>query len=147
VNTPPSLATHEGKHFMSDRTKSTVTPPPTAAPPKPPTGSDAERHLTFRHAFLVHLPLDVADAMEEMGRGLYQLVLARSLGLPAGSWTQARLRAAVADLRFEAAHLAAIAEERHASSLPLEDALLSERAAAWAVQAEALATRIESALP
>jgi hypothetical protein len=129
---------------MSDRPKSTVPHPP-ASPP--PAGRDWERHLTFRRAFLVHLPPDVADAMEEMGRGLYQLVLARQLDLPAGSWTQARLRAAVADLRFEAAHLAAIAEERHASSLPREDAHLCERAEAWATQAEALATRIKRALP
>jgi hypothetical protein len=90
---------------------------------------------------------DVAEALEEMGHGLYGLVLAHSFDPPPGSWTAARLRAAAADLHFHAHHLRSLAQERHASTLSGADSLLSERAEAWSVQAEALATRIESALP
>jgi hypothetical protein len=83
-------------------------------PPPPPTQLDWERHPTFRHTFLAHLPPDLAEAVEHLGRGLYQFLLAH---------------------------------ESEASCLSPTDALLSDRAQAWSTQAEALATRIEGALP
>jgi len=124
---------------MSDRQKSTVSTTPTAEP-------EWERHSTFRHTFLAHLSPDLAEAVEQLGRGLYYFILALPGEPHHGSWTAARLRATVADLRFHANHLAALAQERHAASLSRSDTLLSERAEAWAVQAETLATRIEGPL-
>jgi len=132
---------------MSDRPKSTVSPTPasSAAPPPPPE-PDWERHPTFRHTFLAHLPPDVAEAAEHLGRGLYHLVLALPGEPHRGSWTAARLQATAADLRFHAAHLAALAEERHTSSLSSTDFHLSEWSLPWALQLEEVAERIESAL-
>ena len=129
---------------MSDRQKDTVSTPLTAAPP--PTHPDSERHPTFRHTFLAHLPPDVAEALEHLGRGLYHLVLALPGEPHHRSWTAARLHATAADLHFQATYLRELARERQASSLPETDARLSDRAQAWADQAQALATRIESAL-
>jgi hypothetical protein len=126
---------------MSDRQKSTVTPTPSAA-----TALSSERHPTFRHTFLAHLPPDVAEALEHLGRGLYHLVLALPGEPHHRSWTAARLQATAADLHFQATYLRELARERQASSLPETDGCLSDRAQAWADQAQALATRIESAL-
>jgi hypothetical protein len=123
---------------MSDRQKSTVS---TASADR-----DWERHATFRRTFLVHVSPDVAEALEEMGHGLYGLVLAHSFDPPPGSWTAARLRATAADLRFHAAHLASLAEERHASSLPSADAHLSEESLLWVQRLEETAEHIDTAL-
>jgi len=128
---------------MSDRPKDISTTPP---PPQLSPDDDWERHPTFRHTFLAHLPPDVAEALEQLGRGLYHLVLALPGEPHSGSWTAARLRATAADLRFQAAYLAALAQERDASSLSRSDTLLSDRAQAWSDQVQALAARIEAAL-
>jgi hypothetical protein len=130
---------------MSDRPKDIASTTPSAATLA--TIAESERHPTFRHTFLAHLPPDLAEAVEHLGRGLYQLLLALELDGYRGSWTAHRLRAAAADLRYQAAYLAALAQEREASCLSPTDALLSDRAQAWSTQAEALATRIEGALP
>ena len=130
---------------MSDREKCTFTPPPSPSPE--PRDLDWERYPTFRHTFLAHFPLDVADSVEELGRALYHLVLAFGPGAPAQeSWTTARLRATAADLHVHAAFLRDLAREREASSLSESDARLSDRAKAWADQAQGLASRIEAAL-
>jgi hypothetical protein len=129
---------------MSDRQKSTCT---TSASTRPPAESDWERHATFRHTLLAHLPPDVAEAVEHLGSGMYHFLLALEADCYRGSWTVHRLRATVADLRFHAGYLAELARERQASALSPTDAHLSERAEAWSTQAEALATHIETALP
>lgn len=125
---------------MSDQKKSTSTPTTTNYP------DHWERWPAIREPVLLHLPPDAADSIRELGRVLYELVDHFGLYQPPGSWTAARLGAAVAELRFVRQYLEELAEARFASSLSKADTRLAERAQAWAVEAEELAAEIEIGL-
>ena len=70
---------------------------------------------------MLHLPPDVADAIREMGRVLYELLDHLGLDAPPGSWLAARLKATVAELRFARQRLEALADERPHTSLTAAD--------------------------
>ncbi len=106
-----------------------------------------EKSPAIREPMLLHLPPDVADSVRELGRVVYELVDHLGLYQPPGSWTAARLRATVAELRFLRQYLEELSDARFASCLPETDTRLAERAEDWAVKADELAAEIEAALP
>jgi hypothetical protein len=105
-----------------------------------------EQWPAFREALLLHLPPDVADAIREMGRVLYELLDHLGLYAPPGSWLAARLSATVAELRFARQCLEALADERPHTSLTAAELHLAERCEDWAVAADELAGEIEQAV-
>ena len=106
-----------------------------------------EHWPAIREPMLLHLPPDVGESVRELGRVLYEIVDHMGLYQPPGSWTAARLRATVAELRFLRQYLEALSEARFASCLAEADTRLAERAEDWAVKVDELAAEIEAALP
>ncbi len=125
---------------MCDHQKSTSNTPT-------PYPDHWERWPAIREPMLLHLPPDVGESVRELGRVLYELVDHLGLYQPPGSWTAARLRATVAELRFLRQYLEELSEARFASCLEEVDTRLAERAEDWAVKADELAAEIEAALP
>lgn len=125
---------------MSDQKKSTSTYPDHWEP-------TWERSPAIREPILLHLPPDVGESVRELGRVVYELVDHLGLYQPPGSWTAARLRATVAELRFLRQYLEELSEARFASCLEEADTRLAERAEDWSVKADELAAEIEAALP
>ena len=120
---------------MSDQKKSTS-----------PFPDQWEQWPAFREVLMLHMPPDVADAIREMGRVLYELLDHLGLYAPPGSWLAARLRATVGELRFARQCLEALADERPHTSLTAAELHLAERCEDWAVAADELAAEIEQAV-
>lgn len=95
---------------------------------------------------MLHLPPNVADAIREMGRVLYELLDHLGLCAPPGSWLAAHLRATVGELRFARQCLEALAEERPRTSLTAAEIHLADRCEDWAVKVDELAGEIERAV-
>jgi len=123
---------------MSDHQKSTST--------LQQTPESWEQWPAFREALMLHLPPDVADAIREMGRVLYELLDHLGLYAPPGSWLAARLRATVAELTFTRQCLEALADERPHTSLTAAETRLADRCEGWAVKVDELAGEIERAV-
>lgn len=105
-----------------------------------------EHWPAIREPMRLHLPPDVATSIRDFGRVAYELVDHLGLYQPPGSWTAARLRATVAELRFLRQYLEELSEARFASCLDKAETRLAERAEDWAVKADELAAEIEAAL-
>jgi hypothetical protein len=115
----------------------------------PPPLTDWESAPAFRSVFLMHFTGEGdRDALEHVGRLMYDMALASSGDWPAWEETTTRteLRAVAADIRHASLFLESVVRERDTASLDSEDERLTYAVELYVQDLERVANGIETFL-